>query len=465
MVISSCILALILAPTALAFAVPTPQSETPPETTISAASQAATQPAPPPGPAAIVLASPDVVDGAVPTISPAWGAQVVWAGADIVVTGAERISQRGIEGQIMTVSPNSAGAWAANAEYASLRNLNPGAAALQHVAAEGEWFVSNVEQFDQTGEVQLLRRDASSAGWSFFARLVSPAGQPDSLFGSALDLRGGTLVIGTTDNAVRNRPRKLVPSPRVHIFSVKDGTWSGEGFLAPPASAPNAPWFGVSVAAAGDRVFVSCPQTYTPSPKQPLDLGGQPSCVYIYRRGLDPSKPTVWMLESTITQPLGMSDNAFGITIATDGDVLVIRSLNVQAGDVNAQRVGEPSLLVYRKAVGPQGTTWKYESVLRPSDGITAGLGIGYAMSVDGGLVAVGDASAVNGNERTGAVYVFGHDGTSWAERYRLLQSVPCAPGRFGAGVCIRNGIVAVGRVRNEREGIEPGGVYIYRLP
>ena len=408
----------------------------------------------PTAPAPVLLNAPIVVDGPLPTVAPTWGNILAWAGNDIVVTGPERIQREGFAGQIMTVTQRDGG-WSPLREYAGIPDALAGDLMLQHFAAEANWLVANTEHANVTGDVVLFKRAESKAGWEKFARITAPPGMSEPLFGSALAMRGGVLAVGTTDLAIRTNGRTLVPAPRVHLFQVKDGQWTGAGFLQPPSDL-RPMWFGCALEVAGDRVFVGCPQAYTPNPSKPIDAGGRPSSVFVYARG-----EKGWQLEQEIVPPPGCTDNAFGINLVSDGEVLVVRSSNIQAGQIGAQRSGATSLFVYRR--GAQG--WAYEGTLNPGPGTIPGAGIAFAMSMENGLVAVGDTSADLGTGVLGAVYVFAHDGSVWREVYRLAPSVAGAPGRFGVSVAIHGRSVAVGRVRSERDGIEPGGVYIYQLP
>ncbi len=79
------------------------------------------------------------------------------------------------------------------------------------------------------------------------------------------------------------------------------------------------------------------------------------------------------------------------------------------------------------------------------------------AVAVDGGTVAIGahyegsDATGVNGDdsnndaERSGAVYVFVHDGTSWSQQAYLKASNTDAGDQFGKSVGIDGDTIVVG--------------------
>ncbi|MDA0802304.1 MAG: hypothetical protein O2819_00900 [Planctomycetota bacterium] len=448
----------------LAMAIPTVPVTAQEGAIITASGRSASQPGeavPPP----IVLANPIVVDGPLPTLAPAWGNQVAWSGSDFIVMGTESVRQPGFDGQVMTVVSGDGRAWAPLHEYAALANIRQGSVMFQHTGADGGWLATNVQKPDQTGEVLLLRRDEIPSGWSLFARLSSPAGQADPLFGSAIAFRGGTLAIGTTDNAIRNGPRRLVDSPRVHLFRVTNGEWKAEGYLEPPPDSTKSIWFGASVATTGDWVFVSSPQSYTPSPKQELEIGGMVSCVYAFQRTVDAQGKVDWVLRTTLFQPDGASHNAFGMSIVAGGDLLVVRSTTVKAGQVGAQRDSATSLFVFRLRGMDGARDWVADGTLQPGPGVQPGLGIGFAMDVGDGMVAVGDPSADLGTGTLGTVYVFGKIDAQWREVYRLVPSVPCATGRFGVALAMQGRIVGVGRIRSERDNIEPGGAYLYQLP
>jgi hypothetical protein len=81
-----------------------------------------------------------------------------------------------------------------------------------------------------------------------------------------------------------------------------------------------------------------------------------------------------------------------------------------------------------------------------------------------GEAILVGDVSAVEGDDASGRVFVFRRQGEAWNEVARLKPSVKCMPRSFGSGLAVKAPWVAVGHVRNEASGIEPGGALMFRL-
>jgi hypothetical protein len=62
-------------------------------------------------------------------------------------------------------------------------------------------------------------------------------------------------------------------------------------------------------------------------------------------------------------------------------------------------------------------------------------------------------------------VSVFVPSAAGWVERYGLRPTVTVPNRRFGVGVCVNGRQVAVGRMRSESEGIEPGGALVFTIP
>ena len=104
------------------------------------------------------------------------------------------------------------------------------------------------------------------------------------------------------------------------------------------------------------------------------------------------------------------------------------------------------------------------EARLQPGVGVERGRGFGFALQVSEGRVIVGDSSAQEGDDKSGRVFVFERRGTAWVEVTRLKPKVFCGPASFGSAVVAKWPWIAVGRVRSERLGIEPGGAYLFDM-
>ena len=96
---------------------------------------------------------------------------------------------------------------------------------------------------------------------------------------------------------------------------------------------------------------------------------------------------------------------------------------------------------------------------LLPTDG-TASDEFGFSIAIDNGIVAVGALQADGNGIRSGAAYLF--DATTGIELHKLLPTDGSAGDEFGFAIAIDNGIVAVGAKRDDDNGDASGSLYLF---
>lgn len=191
--------------------------------------------------------------------------------------------------------------------------------------------------------------------------------------------------------------------------------------------------FGAALAAAGDWLFAGTPAT----PFQPI-----PGKVYFFRR--DPGSGT-WSHQKTLQAPdAGSVGDRFGAALATDGDWLFVGAPDATVGGTTMRG----AVHVYRRDQGGAGN-WGFVRTLAPS-GLAGGAQFGAALSLDGGLLAVGAPShaAAQSWETQGAVAVFHRDqGGSgvWGQRAILTPGAGNSFHRFGSTLQLSGTALAVG--------------------
>ncbi|MBM4110198.1 MAG: hypothetical protein FJ254_02415 [Phycisphaerae bacterium] len=421
---------------------PTPAVASPQEAIDRPATQVAPEPvAPTP---LIVLGESAVLDASQPTVSPTFGSVTGWAGSRLIVTGPERVRAGGFNGQIATFS-ESDGAWVGTRELAGISDTTSMETMLQSVVGNDEWLFTSSELQGRAGQVVVWKREPSASGWKQVQRLMPPVTRAEQAFGSALALGDGFLAVSAVDTRFRGEQgRAIVDAPRVYLFTLKDGAWTGAGSLSPDP-ALKAIWFGGAIAASGDQLAIASPKAWQPSPKQPVQESGE-SAVHIYRRGAN----GVWALRQSIAPPADCAWGGFGNRLGLRGNLLVVRATDI------------PST-VARMFTYEDGGTWVQSGELKGN--ASSGGGFGTSFDLGDGFIAVGDTTAKAAGDRVGAVTVFVSAPGGWSERYDLRPSVPVANRRYGVGVVVRERTVAVGRMKSETDGIEPGGALVFTIP
>lgn len=168
-----------------------------------------------------------------------------------------------------------------------------------------------------------------------------------------------------------------------------------------------------------------------------------------------------WLEEAFLTGPTASAGAGSDLSLALEGDVLV---------------VGFPAVdqaFVYTRS----GSTWTASAALTPTGLDPAGFGA--AVAISGGAIAVAAAldDAMVGSSLVvdaGAVYVFTGGGSTWTQQARLTASNPGQDDFFGVDVDLEGDVLVVG-ARNEdststginsipnENGWEIGAVYVFR--
>jgi hypothetical protein len=162
---------------------------------------------------------------------------------------------------------------------------------------------------------------------------------------------------------------------------------------------------------------------------------------------------------STLTASDGANDDHFGLSVAIDGNTVVV-------GAVYA-RLGYGAAYVFVK---PE-TGWAnmtQTAELTPSDGQVDDL-FGSSVSINGDTMVVGAPGAtVNGNQGQGAAYVFVKLASGWGnmtETAKLTVSDGGLNNGFGVAAAIAANTVVVGVPGGTIENPGPGAVYVFVEP
>jgi len=198
--------------------------------------------------------------------------------------------------------------------------------------------------------------------------------------------------------------------------------------------------FGSSVAIDGDLVAVGAEFDGTTA-------GPKAGSVYLYRR-----EGFAWVFHSKLKASDSSNNNRFGISVAIDGDTLVVGSAD-RLGTM--PRTG--SAYVFRF----DGTRWNEEVKLRANDP-AAHTFFGRSVAIDGDTLLVGTSQ-----DAAGAAYVFRFDGTGWNEEAKLKASDSVPLNAFGSSVSLFSDTAVVGAGSEDHAqptwvDCNSGAAYIY---
>jgi hypothetical protein len=269
--------------------------------------------------------------------------------------------------------------------------------------------------------------------------------------------------------------------------------------LAPDAAAGDQ--FGGSVAISGDTVVVGAPA----NPLEPAPSGAGSAYVFVRTGGL-------WAHQQTLVPADSAVGDEFGISVAIDGDTLVVGAFrddgpagtnqgsayvferiggvwveqapklvapNADANDLfgnsvaiegdtivvgalDAGALGQGMAYVFARSGG----TWILQQELAASDATFGDLRFGVSVAISGETVAIGASGDDIGQiAAQGSVYVFTRSGTVWNEHAKLVASDGAEADNFGHSVGLSGDTLVVGAPLVDLigvVGIDVGAAYVF---
>ncbi len=281
------------------------------------------------------------------------------------------------------------------------------------VAVEGDTLVAGAPFADDgIGAVYVFNRSTGGL-WAQSARL-QPGGAPGAVnFGTAVDLAGNTIVIGSPSDGPGS----------AYVFNADaENVWT-ETTVLTAGDAEVGDLAGTAVALSGDTILVGASLE---------DAAGDSSgSVYAFVRGAD----TTWSQQAKLIASDAAAGDLFGDAVDLVADIAVIGArANDDAG------AGSGSVYVFTRSASD---IWSEQAKLVALDATAAGL-FGAAVSLDGAQLAVGAPGA-------GAAYVF--EGPDWLETNKLTGVL-----LYGGDVAIDGAGLAVAT-----QGVPSGSVDVYR--
>jgi hypothetical protein len=162
----------------------------------------------------------------------------------------------------------------------------------------------------------------------------------------------------------------------------------------------------------------------------------------------------------SIQQKLSAADGAtadmFGVSVALDGDTVVVGSF---WDDIGAN-LEQGSAYVFTRS----GAVWTQQQKLTAGDS-AAGDQFGLAVALRGDTVVIGAPfHGISGQEYQGAVYVFTRSGVVWTQQQKLTASDGVRNDGFGGAVALDGDTLAVGATGDDigpNEG--QGSAYVFK--
>jgi hypothetical protein len=357
---------------------------------------------------------------------------------DVAVVGAPRRDSQGVDAGAAYVLRRVGGVWAHEAMLVG-DDLTPydyfgcAVAAERGVVFAGAYDV--ITGGTQCGAVYVYRHDG--AAWAQEAKIIPLDAQTNMRFGWSVGGCGDLLIVG----APQEGPVEFGMRGAAYVFRHNGAAWVQEAKLLAPVFATG-DYFGCSVAIDGDVAVVG--EYYDD------DVAVNAGAAHVFRFDGE-----AWVHEAKLTNPVGARWDYFGSSVAVSGDLVAIGAIR---GTVDGLAVG--AVYVYRY----DGQAWAQEDVLI-ANAPQVQMWLGCSTSIVGSTVLAGAYEADVGPVRSGAAYLFQHDGAHWTQRAKLWPSDGEFLDWFGYAVAFDGRGLSIGAPR-EDEGISDGGAcYFYDVP
>ena len=185
--------------------------------------------------------------------------------------------------------------------------------------------------------------------------------------------------------------------------------------------------FGYSVAVDGDTAVIGAYYDNDPSFRS--------GSVYVFTRN-----GGTWTQQAKLNATDGASNDFFGISVAIDGDTIVIG-----AHHDDDKGFDSGSAYVFTRS----GTTWTQQAKLNATDGAAYDR-FGRSVSVDGDTVVIGAHGDDDAGSYSGSAYVFTRSGTTWTQQAKLKANDEATGNYFGYSVSVDGDTAVIGARQDE---------------
>jgi len=308
------------------------------------------------------------------------------------------------------------------------------------------------------GSAYVFRRDVTgdrASGWTQVAKLSADDTAAGDEFGYSVSIDGDTVVIGAygdDDNG------SVSGSAYVFRRSTVNDRASGWTQVAKLTAADGAEGdrFGVSVAIDGDTVVIGAHLDDDDA------MGSNSGSAYVFRRITAGDITSDWTQVAKLIADDGAAEYWFGISVAINGDTVVIGARNEDNTGVNSGS----AYVFTRDTGGDLASGWTQVAKLTADDG-AGGDDFGYSVAINGDTVVIGAYGDDDKGIDSGSAYVFrrntaGDLTSGWTQVAKLTANDGAASDYFGRSVSIDGDALVVGAYADDDKGSNSGAGYVF---
>lgn len=291
------------------------------------------------------------------------------------------------------------------------------------------------------------RNQGGSNHWGLVATLTAFDGATADEFGNYVAISGDTIVVGALRDQVT-----AVQSGSIYLFGRNQGGTNQWGLIKKiaPAEGTTEDLFGCSVAIVGDTLAVGTPKRD--------DKGFNAGAVYVYMRDTGGSNQWGQALKIYASDASALSQ--FGFAVGMHDEVLAVGAPYESVGGTNSG-----ALYLFSRNQG--GTNqWGQIKKIRPSTAIMD-QEFGFSVSLDGSWLAVGARSDKESGIKSGSAYLYARNYAGvapWGLVQKFSPHAGAVGDEFGYAISVGGGVLAVGARYHSVPMPLCGATHIYEL-
>jgi hypothetical protein len=311
---------------------------------------------------------------------------------------------------------------------------------------------NNLGGNDGQGSAHVFKRSGTT--WTLEQRLELDDGAAGDSFGAAVDISGGTAIVGAPHRDVDGN----ADSGAAYVFTRSNDVWTLQGTLTADDGGPG-DRFGYSVSVDGSTAIVGAPTGWADGPAggarsggaaRTLPLSDGPGAAYVFVRSNGS-----WSQQQKLEASDAERDDQFGVSVALDMDTAVVGAS--RKDEIGAENAG--AAYVYTQT----GAIWTEEQKLLPNNSAENNF-FGCAVDVGGETILVGSrADDIDTNVDQGAAFAFVRSGAVWEQQKKFMAADGQAEDNFGASVALDGDVAVIGATEDYLNGDDQGSAYVFR--
>ncbi|MCW8093082.1 FG-GAP repeat protein [Alteromonas sp. ASW11-130] len=275
-----------------------------------------------------------------------------------------------------------------------------------------------------------------SEGWEQQAKLVAEPAFANDTLGGNVALKNRMAMLG-----VIRRDDKGDDAGAVFTYELEANSWSQKQILTALDAKPGDA-FGQSIALAQKFLVIGAPHSDSP--------GKDAGSAYVYTRDKN-----TWQFQDKLTAKDGAAGDLFGISVAIDGNTILV---GADLNDEKAENAGAVYVYVF------DGKQWKPQAKLMAEDGANTDIfGVRVALFGDTALISARRDDIQEVGVDAGSAYIFERINDKWKQTQKLIAPDGEADDRFGRGVALNNETAVISAMHHDANGADTGALYVFK--